>query len=168
MGRKVNFILSNLDQQLLLRAIAEEIEIACVIPPEKTAIPHVRHLSECAEWKYGDFTPYLFQPQSITQLQWEYIAGWGGYLPASDEIEVITFRRCTTRENKIVRGRFYYEATTMDAEGRMSEKSSSFIKFAKRVFAITKKFCPLLEEGRYIGPDAEQMRRNGYEFVDAI
>jgi hypothetical protein len=48
-------------------------------------------------------------------------------------------------------------------------KTDEFLEFAKRVFAIAKKFCVRVGSGqdlKYVGPDALELTKKGYVLVD--
>ena len=165
MGRQVNFYLSYQDQKELLLVLQSSLAVACFIPPEKSAIPVVRKITDCPEWQNGSWNPYFFRADTVPNMQWRFEKAWGGYLPDTMDYEAVDFDRCIMRNNKIAGGRFYYEATYLDDAGYITEKSPEFISFAKKLFAITKKFCPFREDWYYVGPDADRLRKSGVELV---
>jgi hypothetical protein len=162
MSSQINFYLSDLDHQNLVRELTKVAGISYVLPPLTTADLEPHDLSVLGPWKSGENSPLLFlRHQTLSfQLVPSGPNRFSYYIDVAEN-PVVEYLRAVQREHEIQRGRFYYTSRYLAEDGYIHEKPSEFIQFAKRIFMIAKKFCSARYEGFYIGPDAAILQRKG-------
>jgi hypothetical protein len=163
MGSQINFYLSNVDHQNLVRELSKVSGISYVLPPLTTADLEPRDLSSLQPWKPGEHAPYLF----LREQRPVFRLGPNGpkqlsYYVDETRSPVVEYLRAIQREHEIQRGRLYYTSRYTGDDGYIHEKPAEFIKFAKAVFKIAKTFCSARHEGFYVGPDAAILQSKGF------
>jgi hypothetical protein len=162
MGSQVNFYLSNVDHQNLVRELSKIPGVAYVLPPLTSADFEPRNLSSLGPWKPSEHSPLLHLRDQRPSLE---LRPCGpkrlSYFVDVTESAVVEYDRAIQREDEIQRGRFYYTARYTGDDGYIHEKPPEFIEFAKQIFRIAKKFCSARHEGFYVGPDAAILQSKG-------
>jgi hypothetical protein len=161
MGHQVNFYLSDDDQIDLVKRFSQLENISWVSQPQKSSKIKLQSLSDYTNWKSGQHDPLLFFSQDRASLKSEYISTQGYYLIDVLTNPVIEFSRCIQREKEIQRGRLYYVSKFSNEDGQWRERPQEFLRLAKRLFSISKKFCVTSRDGIYIGPDALRLEAQG-------
>jgi hypothetical protein len=164
MGSQLNFYLSNLDHQNLVRELSKVTGISYILPPMTSVDLEPRDLSSLQPWRPGEHSPFLFlreqrpilklKPSGAKQLS---------FFVDEAESSVVEYARAIQRENEIQRGRLYYTSRYTGDDGRVHRKPPEFIEFAKGIFKIAKRFCTARHEGFYVGPDAAILHSKGFK-----
>ena len=159
--KQVNFYLSNTDQQNLTRSLeAYEGIMAAVIPAASPIIRPVA-ISTVSEWHPGEHYAMLFLTQDAPNIKLTPSPN-GGYLADVENDPIVEFRRCSMRNDLIVRGRFYFSTASYIAN-RPVKKNSAFLSFANWILRRTKSLLSL-RDGIYLGSEAIELERRGMRF----
>jgi hypothetical protein len=81
---------------------------------------------------------YLVRPLDLKQIELQHIEKFGYWLVADNHLPVLHYDRCSFDNNKIIRGRLYFQPSYVNEIGWVN-KSEEFVNWADNIIKTTRR-----------------------------
>ena len=162
MGRQINFYMDSVDEKKFADFLTKEENMFFYLNRQKNIIPdslkklpseEVKFSFSIVLWSKDFFNPFLRK-----------IEGKEEYSFDKTKSEVFEFSRCVVKDNKVIRGRIWYETSYYDEKGELIKKPEYMDKVYNQIVRWIKKNSKKIGTNYYF-PSAIELKEKGYIFT---
>jgi hypothetical protein len=155
MGHQINFYLSPADTATVWLELRKTDSVQLLHSRSPTAQPRLLGTSDLLD----NIEPWLFyflvKSDDVNSVVMRHVPAQGYWTVDVVQSPVVELIKCFFDGQIIRRGRLYYTDKYYAPDGQLTRKSDLFVKWAKSLFATTRK-CLTKQGGDYVGKDAAQ------------
>lgn len=155
MGKQVNFYLLPDDAAKLEAKLRDKEPLIVLHSRSDSSMPralaHLNFEENGRRWLYF----YLVRPEDLNDVVMRHVPAQGYWVVDALRSPVIEFTQCFFDGHDLRRGRIYYVDNFYGVNGKLIEKTEPFKKWARSVFATTKKILSKYDSYFYIGEETK-------------
>jgi len=155
MGRQMTIYLLPSDTSLIEESLKATLDICFFEYESPRSRPKVAKSLTVPNMGESWLTIYLAPQSQLENIVCEKVPSKGYWTIDSLRSPVVEFSRCYFNGRILKEGRLFYDTGYYDESGKWVDKSEDFLKWAERLFRITKKILNKSPDNQaYIGPNA--------------